>query len=120
MINYNEMLKAKLNHELEEIALKKGLTERDLELAHAITDTIKNLDKIAMLESGNYPATAVSYAEISTPSGAVSISSDSNFADLIRGKDSEKVWKVIEELVDAVMVRTPKLHKAFCEKLESI
>ena len=45
-------LKEKLCMELEEIAAKPSLSTGDLETLHKLTDTIKNIDKIAMLEGG--------------------------------------------------------------------
>lgn len=48
-------LKEKLCEELEEIARKPEMSAGDLEAAHKLTDTIKNIDKIAMLEEdGGY------------------------------------------------------------------
>lgn len=44
-------LKDKLCEELEQIACKSTLSTGDLETAHKLTDTIKNIDKIEMLES---------------------------------------------------------------------
>lgn len=44
-------LKDKLCEELEQIARKQSLSTGDLETAHKLTDTIKNIDKIEMLES---------------------------------------------------------------------
>ena len=43
-------LKDKLCMELDEIAGKPDLSAGDLETVHKLTDTIKNIDKIAMLE----------------------------------------------------------------------
>lgn len=45
-----ENLKKKLWEELEEIDRKPEIGPGDLELAHKLTDTIKNIDKICMLE----------------------------------------------------------------------
>lgn len=45
-----EKLKEKLWTELEEISRKPEMGAGDLELAHKLTDTIKNIDKICMLE----------------------------------------------------------------------
>jgi len=45
-----EKLKGKLWEELEEIERKPQIGPGDLELAHKLTDTIKNIDKICMLE----------------------------------------------------------------------
>ena len=49
-MEYMHELKEKLCDELEEIARKGDLDAGDLELVHKLTDTIKNLDKIEMLE----------------------------------------------------------------------
>lgn len=52
---YMHELKEKLCEELEEIASKPEMSAGDLEAAHKLTDTIKNIDKIKMLEEdGGY------------------------------------------------------------------
>lgn len=53
-MDYMYELKEKLCDELEEIANKGDLGAGDLEIVHKLTDTIKNLDKIEMLEDGGY------------------------------------------------------------------
>ena len=54
-MEYMYELKEKLCDELEEIAKKGELGAGDLEIVHKLTDTIKNLDKIEMLEEdGGY------------------------------------------------------------------
>lgn len=47
-----ENLRETLCEELEEIARKQKMNAGDLEIAHKLTDTIKNIDKICMLEEG--------------------------------------------------------------------
>ena len=47
-------LKDKLQMELEEIANKPELSAGDLETVHKLTDTVKNIDKICMLEEEGY------------------------------------------------------------------
>lgn len=47
-------LKEKLCMELEEIAQKPDMGAGDLEIVHKLTDTIKNIDKICMLEEGGH------------------------------------------------------------------
>lgn len=48
-------LKEKLWSELDELAEKRDMGAGDLEVVHKITDTIKNIDKICMLEEeGSY------------------------------------------------------------------
>ncbi len=50
-----EDLRDKLCKELDEIARKPEMGAGDLELAHKLTDTIKNIDKICVLEEdGGY------------------------------------------------------------------
>ena len=53
-MEYMDKLRDKLCDELEEIARKGELGAGDLEIVHKLTDTIKNLDKIEMLEDGGY------------------------------------------------------------------
>ena len=53
-MEYRYELKEKLCKELDEIARKGELGAGDLEIVHKLTDTIKNLDKIEMLEDGGY------------------------------------------------------------------
>lgn len=48
-------LKDKLHEELEKLEQKPSMSAGDLEAAHKLTDTIKNIDKICMLEEdGGY------------------------------------------------------------------
>lgn len=53
-MDYMHELKEKLCEELDEIARKPEMGAGDLEIIHKLTDTIKNLDKIEMLEDGGY------------------------------------------------------------------
>lgn len=54
-MDYMYELKEKLCKELDEIARKPEMGAGDLEIIHKLTDTIKNIDKIAMLEEdGGY------------------------------------------------------------------
>ena len=54
-MEYMDKLREKLCDELDEIARKPEMSAGDLETAHKLTDTIKNIDKIAMLEEdGGY------------------------------------------------------------------
>ena len=52
-------LKEKLWAELDELADKREMGAGDLEVVHKITDTIKNIDKICMLEDGDGYSEAV-------------------------------------------------------------
>ena len=53
-MEYMHELKDKLCDELEEIARKPEMGAGDLEIIHKLTDTIKNIDKIDMLEDDGY------------------------------------------------------------------
>ena len=54
-MGYMHELREKLCEELEEIARKPEMSAGDLEAVHKLTDTIKNIDKIEMLEEdGGY------------------------------------------------------------------
>lgn len=52
-MEYIEKIKKMLCKELDEYAMKGKLTMADLEAVHKLTDTVKNLDKIAMFEEEN-------------------------------------------------------------------
>ena len=57
-----EKIKEMLNSELEIFGKKNALTVTDLEKIHKLTDTIKNLDKILLLEQDEYEMGGSSYA----------------------------------------------------------
>ena len=57
-----EKIKEMLNSELEIFGKKNALTVTDLEKIHKLSDTIKNLDKIVMLEEDEYEMGGSSYA----------------------------------------------------------
>jgi len=54
IMEYLYNLKEKMERELREISEKPELGAGDLEIAHKLTDTIKNIDKICMLEEQGY------------------------------------------------------------------
>lgn len=55
-----------------------------------------------------------SYAE---PPMQVRYDSGSEFSEVIRGLDAEQILDVIDELMDTIMVLSPKLYNATIEKL---
>ena len=71
-MEYMKKIKRMLCKELEEYGEQKSISASDVEMIHKLTDTIKNLDKIEMLEddgySGHYPTydDGVSYARRGT------------------------------------------------------
>ena len=52
-MEYIEKIKKMLCKELEEYGDKKSLSSADVEMIHKLTDTVKNLDKISLLEQGD-------------------------------------------------------------------
>ena len=48
-----QSIREKLCRELDEVAKKPDLGAGDLDILHKITDTVKNIDKIEMLEDGD-------------------------------------------------------------------
>ena len=71
-------LKEKFEMELEELARKGELGAGDLELAHKLTDTLKNIDKICALEEDG------GYSEAGDWEGRGSYNRGSSYAN--RGK----------------------------------
>ena len=54
-MEYIEKIKKMLCKELDEYAMKSKLSMSDVDAIHTLTDSVKNLDKIAMLENdGSY------------------------------------------------------------------
>lgn len=60
-MKYLHELKEKLCEELQEIAEKQDMSAGDLEAVHKLTDTIKNIDKIEMLEADGYSNNGVDW-----------------------------------------------------------
>lgn len=52
MMKALEKLRETLCEELDKVAKKSEMSAGDLEVTHKLTDTIKNIDKIMMLEDG--------------------------------------------------------------------
>jgi hypothetical protein len=52
-MEYMHKIKKMLCKELEEYGDKKSLSSADVEMIHKLTDTVKNLDKIEMLEGND-------------------------------------------------------------------
>lgn len=48
----------------------------------------------------------------------IKVSGESEFFKKINGKDSEKVWSVIDELVSVIQVINPRLYEGVLRKLD--
>jgi len=50
----------------------------------------------------------------------IGVYGNSKFLQAIAGKDTQAVWKIMNEMMDAVSVLNPKLHKAVLSRLSSL
>ena len=102
-------LKDMLCAELDEIGKKGEMSAGDLETVHKLTDTIKNIDKITMLEEGGYSRdedysrdgdwSANMRGHYSMDDGRDSLIS--RMEDIMRGADS-KDREVIQRCIDTM------------------
>ncbi len=56
--------------------------------------------------------------QITTPDNTVSYEGESDFAKAIRGKNPEKVWEVMEELMNVLRVTNPRLYDRVIDNIE--
>lgn len=64
------------------------------------------------------PAQSYSYAAV--PDMTVHINSESDFARAVEGLPQDKVWVVIDELMQTIAVLQPKVYAAVMRKLNEI
>ena len=57
------------------------------------------------------------YSYASAPEATVQIDSHSDFAGIVNGKESRRVWPVIDELMSTLQIMQPRLYNAVIEKL---
>lgn len=58
-----------------------------------------------------------SYSNAVEPTGQVEYNSGSEFSAAVRGQDVKKVLEIMDELMDALMVLSPKLYNATMDKI---
>ncbi len=99
------------------------ISKRDLQTAisqlEQLPPTLSNCEKL----SAYYIVYDHLYGEIqpqfsSTP--VVDINGDSIVARAINGKDQQKVWDIVIELIDGLQVLAPKLYNATIDELNNI
>lgn len=59
-----------------------------------------------------------SYAADKTQENVINYESDSEFSNAIRGKNTESIFKIIDELMDTVKVINPALYDAVLRKID--
>lgn len=122
--------------ELEEYGEQKSLSASDLEMIHKLTDTIKNLDKIEMLEddsnySEHYPYEGNSYARRGTHyvRGHYSRDDGNNYSehydreyDRRYSKDEakDKMMSKLGEMMDGADPKEREILKQAMRKLENV
>lgn len=68
-------------------------------------------------ENNNKPTEEIPSYSYAEPPMQVRYDSGSEFSEVIRGLDAEQILDVIDELMDTIMVLSPKLYNATIEKL---
>lgn len=118
-------LKEKLCAELDEYARKQDMGAGDLEVIHKLTDTIKNIDKICMLEDeGNYSNAGEWQADMRGNYGRGS-SYANRGQHYVRGHYSRddgrsQMMEHLEMALDSANEQDREDIKRFMRKLESV
>lgn len=55
-----------------------------------------------------------------TAGNEISTNGGSEFLDAVNGRKADKVWKVIDELVEATKVLHPRMYQSFLDKIYDI
>ena len=69
-------------------------------------------------EPVNYQSTIPQYSE--TAGNEISTNGGSEFLNAVNGRKADKVWKVIDELVEATKVLHPRMYQSFLDKIYDI
>lgn len=109
------------------------ITEHDLQEAIAECQGVRNPDantcmKLASFLTiqremfGEAQATQPSYSFAVEPPEQVETmieyNSDTEFAQAVHGRDSWKIWSIVDEAMDALQVLNPQLYKSIMRKIE--
>lgn len=105
--------------------LNDMITERDL--LEAIEETEKKPDTYDKCCKLSVYTTLLNnlYGEIPTEKQYVServidYDTGSDFSKSVTGKNADQVWRIIEELLDALSIQMPHLYNKFFEKMGEI
>ena len=50
----------------------------------------------------------------------VETNSDSEFLKMVNGRKAERVWKLMDELVEAVKILHPRMYTTFIDKVQDL
>ena len=88
--------------------------------------SIQNCEKLAAIYTvldhlyGAKPQMDFGYSNDNKIEPEIGLYGKSKFLKLIAGKPAEKVWLLMDELVEAIQVLNPSLYLNFIQKLEEI
>ena len=81
--------------------------------------TIKN--ELFPTENSDIPVKlGYSYAADKVQENVINYESDSEFSDAIYGKNSESIFKIMDELMDTVKIINPALYNAVLRKIDGL
>ena len=66
------------------------------------------------------PAQSYSAPPIEQVENYIQTNGDSEFLKAVDGRKSEKVWKLVDELVEAVKILHPRMYTTFIDKVQDI
>ena len=93
-------LRNMLCDELDELARKGELGAGDLEIAHKITDTIKNIDKIEMMEDDGYSRDE-DYSRRYSRDGGID-NMKRQLQEMLDNADDESIRRAIHRCMDTI------------------
>lgn len=126
-----DKLKDRLHEELEKIEHKADMSAGDLETAHKLTDTIKNIDKICMLEDEGYSEMVdTDHAHRSSygRSGTMTWRNDNGYSNrrhrdsmgrYSRGDGRSEMMEHLEAAMDAATAQDKENIKRFMRQIEN-
>lgn len=86
--------------------------------------TIQNCEKLAaiytVLDHLNEPVYDMGYSGDSKSEAEIEVYGDSEFLKMVARKPPEKVWQLIDELVEALGVLNPRLQSNFLDKIRAL
>lgn len=101
------------------------ITEHDLQEAIAECNGIRNptastaikLAALYTVKDHLYGEPPISYSYAAPPE-TVKVDSDSEFAQVISGRNQDEVWPIIDELMQTLSAIQPRLYDAVMRKLQ--
>lgn len=85
--------------------------------------TIQNCEKLAAIYTvldHIEPVYDRGYSGASKGEAEIGVYGDSEFLSMVAGKPPEKVWQLIDELVEALGVLNPRLQSNFMDKIRAL